>query len=90
MVLLLMDLSRFLPGNTKRLPLLSSAARCAMPRMRSEAFSAIISTQALIDVPLQTIYRASWPFVWIIVAGMVLCALFPELITLLPRLSGPN
>lgn len=42
------------------------------------------------DVPLQTIYRASWPFVWIIVAGMFLCALFPELIMFLPRLAGPN
>jgi tripartite ATP-independent transporter DctM subunit len=37
------------------------------------------------DVPLQVIYRASWPFVWIIVLGMVLFAIFPDLITFLPR-----
>ena len=42
------------------------------------------------DVPLETIYRASWPFVWIIVLGMILCAFFPELITFLPNLSGPK
>lgn len=42
------------------------------------------------DVPLQTIYRASWPFVWIIVAGIFICALFPELILFLPRLAGPG
>jgi tripartite ATP-independent transporter DctM subunit len=40
------------------------------------------------DVSLRTIYRASWPFVRIIVAGLVLCALFPEVITWLPRLAG--
>ena len=42
------------------------------------------------DVSLRTIYRASWPFVRIILAGMVLCALFPEVITFLPRLAGPR
>jgi TRAP-type C4-dicarboxylate transport system permease large subunit len=40
------------------------------------------------DVPLQVIYRASWPFVWIIVAGMVLFAVFPDLITFLPNLTS--
>ena len=42
------------------------------------------------DVPLEVIYRASWPFVWIIVAGLVVFAVFPDLITFLPRLSGPH
>jgi TRAP-type C4-dicarboxylate transport system permease large subunit len=40
------------------------------------------------DVPLQVIYRASWPFVWIIVAGMALFAIFPGLITYLPNLMS--
>lgn len=42
------------------------------------------------DVPLRTIYRASWPFVRIITLGLALCALFPEIITFLPGLSGPR
>jgi TRAP-type mannitol/chloroaromatic compound transport system permease large subunit len=40
------------------------------------------------DVPLEVIYRASWPFVWIIVAGMGLFAVFPDLITFLPNLAS--
>lgn len=40
------------------------------------------------DVPIQTIYRASWPFVWIITLGMLLFAIFPELITWLPRMMS--
>jgi tripartite ATP-independent transporter DctM subunit len=40
------------------------------------------------DVPLEVIYRASWPFVWIIVAGLVLFAVFPDLITFLPNLTS--
>lgn len=39
------------------------------------------------DVPLRIIYRAAWPFVRIIILGLVLCALFPEIVTFLPRLS---
>ncbi len=42
------------------------------------------------DVPMTTIFRASWPFVWIICAGMVIMALVPDVITLLPRLMGPK
>ncbi len=38
------------------------------------------------DVPMTTIFRASWPFVWIICAGMLIMALVPDIITLLPRL----
>jgi TRAP-type C4-dicarboxylate transport system permease large subunit len=40
------------------------------------------------DVPLQTIFRASWPFVWIIVCGVFLFAIFPQLITFLPRMMS--
>jgi tripartite ATP-independent transporter DctM subunit len=40
------------------------------------------------DVSMQTIYRASWPFVWIIVAGMFVFAVFPDLITFLPNLTA--
>ena len=32
---------------------------------------------------------AAWPFVWIIVLGMVVMALFPPLITFLPNLANP-
>jgi tripartite ATP-independent transporter DctM subunit len=39
------------------------------------------------DVPMRTIYRASWPFVRILVLGLVLCALFPGIVTYLPGLS---
>jgi tripartite ATP-independent transporter DctM subunit len=42
------------------------------------------------DVPIDVIYRASWPFVWIITAGMFLFAVFPPLITWLPRLMGSH
>ena len=42
------------------------------------------------DLPLSTIYRASWPFVRIILVGLALCALFPEVITFLPGLAGPR
>ncbi len=40
------------------------------------------------DVPMTTIFRASWPFVWIICAGMLIMALVPDIITLLPRLMA--
>ncbi len=39
------------------------------------------------DVPMQTIFRAAWPFVGIIMAGLVLFVLFPGLITFLPNLT---
>jgi TRAP-type mannitol/chloroaromatic compound transport system permease large subunit len=42
------------------------------------------------DVPTTEIFRASWPFVWIIVAGMVILAVFPDLITFLPNLTRPR
>jgi tripartite ATP-independent transporter DctM subunit len=42
------------------------------------------------DVPMTTIFRASWPFVWIICGGLVVMALIPDIITLLPRMMGPK
>ena len=41
------------------------------------------------EVPMSTIYSAAWPFVWIIVLGMLVMALFPPLITFLPKLANP-
>lgn len=40
------------------------------------------------DVPIQTIFRASYPFEIIILAGMLLFVLFPPLITFLPQLMS--
>jgi TRAP-type C4-dicarboxylate transport system permease large subunit len=40
------------------------------------------------DLPLPVIYRASWPFVCIILLGMVLFAAFPDLITYLPQVMS--
>ena len=42
------------------------------------------------DLPITTIFRASWPFVCIICCGMLIMALFPDIITLLPRLMAPK
>jgi TRAP-type C4-dicarboxylate transport system permease large subunit len=38
---------------------------------------------------MSEIYKAAWPFVWIITAGMFFMALVPSTITFLPRLMGP-
>jgi tripartite ATP-independent transporter DctM subunit len=40
------------------------------------------------DIPIQTIFRGSLPFEWIILGGMLILAMFPELITFLPRLMS--
>jgi TRAP-type mannitol/chloroaromatic compound transport system permease large subunit len=41
------------------------------------------------QVPMGTIYSAAWPFVCIIVLGMLIMALFPAVITFLPSLAAP-
>jgi tripartite ATP-independent transporter DctM subunit len=41
---------------------------------------------AAADVPTGTIFSASWPFVWLFVAAMVIVAIFPGLATWLPRI----
>ena len=38
------------------------------------------------DIPMRDIFKASWPFTWIILAGLVVMAIFPSIITFLPQL----
>jgi TRAP-type C4-dicarboxylate transport system permease large subunit len=38
------------------------------------------------QVPTTEIFRASWPFVWLIVLGMAILVVFPDIITVLPGL----
>lgn len=40
------------------------------------------------NLSMSDIFRAAWPYVWIMVAGMVLMAIFPSVITFLPDLMG--
>jgi tripartite ATP-independent transporter DctM subunit len=42
------------------------------------------------DLPTTEIYRASWPFVWLIALGMVILVIFPGLVTFLPNLARPE
>ena len=42
------------------------------------------------DLPTTEIYRASWPFVRLIVFGMIILVIFPGLITFLPNLARPS
>ena len=39
-------------------------------------------------VPMSDIFKASWPFVWIIMLGLLIMALFPPLVTFLPDLMS--
>jgi TRAP-type mannitol/chloroaromatic compound transport system permease large subunit len=32
-------------------------------------------------------FRGSWPFIWLIVLGLVILAIFPDLVTVLPNLT---
>jgi tripartite ATP-independent transporter DctM subunit len=41
------------------------------------------------NLPTTEIYRASWPFVWLIVLGMAILVMFPSLVTFLPNLARP-
>ncbi|MEJ8569980.1 TRAP transporter large permease [Microbaculum marinum] len=41
---------------------------------------------AVPTVETKLLFSAAWPFVWIIVAGMALMAVFPELITFVPNM----
>ena len=36
------------------------------------------------DVPIGDLYRAAWPFVVLYIIGMLLCAVFPTIVTSLP------
>ena len=42
---------------------------------------------SLPSLSMSEIYKASWPFVWIIVFGMFILWLFPPLITFMPNLA---
>lgn len=41
---------------------------------------------AVPTIDTRELFKAAWPFVWIIVAGMVLMAIFPDIITYVPNL----
>lgn len=41
------------------------------------------------EMPMSEVFSASWPFVWLIMLGLVLMAVFPPLVTWLPSLAGP-
>lgn len=38
------------------------------------------------DMPMRAIFRAAWPYVWLISFGILLMALFPSIVTFLPGL----
>jgi tripartite ATP-independent transporter DctM subunit len=40
------------------------------------------------DLSISDIYSASWPFVWLIVLGLVVLAIFPGLVTFLPNMMA--
>ena len=44
---------------------------------------------AVPQVPTTEVFSAAWPFVWIIMLGLVLMALFPPIVTWLPYISSP-
>lgn len=44
---------------------------------------------ALPSLSMSELYRAAWPFVWIICLGILIVALFPPIVTFLPDLMGP-
>lgn len=41
------------------------------------------------EIPMSTLYSAAWPFVWLIVLGMFVMALYPPIVTFLPNLANP-
>ena len=44
---------------------------------------------AVPQVPTTMVFSAAWPFVWIIMLGLVLMALYPPIVTWLPNIAGP-
>lgn len=40
------------------------------------------------QVAMSDIFKAAWPFVWIIMAGLLVMALYPPLVTFLPNLTS--
>lgn len=41
---------------------------------------------AVPDISAKDLFRSSWPFVWLIMFGMLIMAIFPSIITFLPKL----
>jgi len=44
---------------------------------------------ALPKLSMTELYKAAWPFVWIICLGIVLVAIYPPIVTYLPNMMGP-
>jgi tripartite ATP-independent transporter DctM subunit len=42
------------------------------------------------QLPTTEIFRAAWPFVWLIVLGLMILIVFPGLVTFLPNLTRPQ
>lgn len=42
---------------------------------------------AVPEYPIRELFRASWPFVWIVMGGMVIMMIFPSIITFLPNIA---
>ena len=41
------------------------------------------------DIPMTEMFKAAWPFVWIIVLSMILMVIFPPIVTWLPNVQAP-
>ena len=39
------------------------------------------------EVSMNDLFKASWPFTWIILGGLVIMAIFPGLVTFIPNLT---
>jgi TRAP-type C4-dicarboxylate transport system permease large subunit len=44
---------------------------------------------ALPNLSMTDLYKASWPFVWIICLGILIVAVYSPIVTYLPNLMGP-
>ncbi|MCK9908791.1 TRAP transporter large permease [Microbacteriaceae bacterium K1510] len=44
---------------------------------------------ALPNLSMTELYKAAWPFVWIICLGIVIVAIYPPIVTYLPNIMGP-
>lgn len=42
---------------------------------------------AVPEYPIRELFHASWPFVWIVMGGMVIMMIFPSIITFLPNIA---
>ena len=44
---------------------------------------------ALPNLSMTELYKAAWPFVWLICLGILVVAIYPPIVTFLPNLMGP-